>query len=44
VITAVDRGDNVTVAIEEPVVYHDEGRRYGSYRLLATPTSGSGER
>jgi hypothetical protein len=33
VVTAVDCERDQTVAIEEPVVYHDEGTEHGSYRL-----------
>lgn len=41
VVTAVDRESGVTVAVEEPVVYHDDGTERGSYRLHVT---GSDER
>lgn len=36
VVTAVAREDAVTAAVEEPVVYHDDGRERGSYRLHLT--------
>ncbi|ELZ33914.1 Tup1 like transcriptional repressor [Halogeometricum pallidum JCM 14848] len=41
VVTAVSRESGVTAAVEEPVVYHDDGTERGSYRLHVT---GSDER
>ncbi|WP_435101255.1 PQQ-binding-like beta-propeller repeat protein [Halarchaeum sp. P4] len=34
VVTAAALDDDLVVAVEEPVVYHDEGEERGSYRLL----------
>lgn len=33
IVTAVGREKNTIVAVEEPVVYHDEGTTHGAYRL-----------
>jgi outer membrane protein assembly factor BamB len=33
VVTAVDADADTTAAVEEPVVYHDEGTEHGAYRL-----------
>ncbi|RLM88682.1 transcriptional regulator, partial [Haloarcula sp. Atlit-7R] len=33
VVTAAAVSDGTAVAVEEPVVYHDEGRERGAYRL-----------
>jgi len=37
IVTAVAADDEVLVAVEEPVVYHDEGTEHGAYRLLVEP-------
>ncbi len=36
VVTAVAIADDTVAAVEEPVVYHDEGTTRGDYRLLTT--------
>jgi outer membrane protein assembly factor BamB len=36
IVTAVDVDNWDLVAIEEPVVYHDEGTEHGAYRLVVT--------
>ena len=33
IVTAAAVADGTVVAVEEPVVYHDEGHRHGAYRL-----------
>lgn len=33
IVTAVGKEKNTIVAVEEPVVYHDEGTTHGAYRL-----------
>ena len=38
VVTAAAVSDRIAVAVEEPVVYHDEGRERGAYRLHKTTT------
>ncbi|MFB6223396.1 MAG: PQQ-binding-like beta-propeller repeat protein [Haloarcula sp.] len=40
VVTAAAVDDSVAVAIEEPVVYHDEGHERGAYRLHRLDLSG----
>lgn len=41
VLTAAAIDGETVAAIEEPVVYHDEGTRHGSYRLHAVRVSGA---
>ena len=38
VVTAAAVSDRIAVAVEEPVVYHDEGRERGAYQLHKTTT------
>jgi hypothetical protein len=38
VVTAVALDGGTVAAVEEPVVYHDEGREHGAYRLLLDRT------
>ncbi|MBX0288282.1 PQQ-binding-like beta-propeller repeat protein [Haloarcula salinisoli] len=40
IITAAAVDDRSVVTVEEPVVYHDEGRERGAYRLHRFPRSG----
>jgi hypothetical protein len=40
VVTAVDADTDTTAAVEEPVVYHDEGTEHGAYRLHTRATRG----
>jgi len=42
IVTAAAVDGDTTVAVEEPVVYHDEGRKRGAYRLhrFETPVAG----
>jgi outer membrane protein assembly factor BamB len=40
IVTAAAVDDGTAVAVEEPVVYHDEGRERGTYRLHRLDASG----